>query len=515
MTLLERFFERAIVLRGEEYTSRVAVVSVSASRVVAKVRGTRLYTVALVKAGSTLKAWCTCPYCEGELAPCKHVWATLRKVGIQALLTAPPKPESLALEPELLAVTPGNMASVRARRARVFELEQGEGFAEGADDLDEDDYFEFDDGDDGDGEDDHAEDGGESSMIAALGMHGVGAGLVSWAQLLATSRWQHEASMRERPVRTELRYLVIPSELRLGRASIYLVEAAHAQDAPGTLVCATASERVRRLGRDARTVEHWLAGQSDAYGSPRVTAEPHWDVFPDVLRELAGTGRLHVGERRRHSYHSPVFDAAVDPLRWEEEPFRLELEVRRAPPEPERSMVEYRVQGWLARSAERRALGEASVLTAAGIALVGNVVAPFEHQGMFGIVAALRASHTVPIVGEAELEAFVRDYHLSPSPAPLVLPDGERLVEAAVPLGPVLDLSRPDGGSKVSANVWFEYDEWRAAAVTPGNRILDWPKRQLLRRDVDAERTRLEERWIVLLAPGSGGSRRYVRWRHV
>ena len=518
MSLLQRFFERAVVLRGEQYTSRVRVVTENANRVVAKVSGSSLYTVVLAKEGSALKVWCTCPYCEGELSLCKHVWATLRKTAAGVLFAVSPKPESLALEPEL-SMAHGPARGVGGRHALVLQAEEEDDFSEDSGGLDEADYFEdAGDEDDGDPEEDDSVDdvvdtgrgtsaeladfarwpppsGAAGSASSSTGFAFPGAELapVSWKQLLASSRMQHEASMRERPATTQLRYLVLPSELRQARSAIYLVEAARDQDVEGALVCVPATERVRRLGRDAHAVEYWLAGQRDFYGSPRQTAEPHWNVLPEVLCELAGTGRLHVAERRQHGLRDVVFDAAVDPLHWEDEPFRLELAIGRASSQTSSSKVEYRVEGGLARGAERRALHEASVLTATGLVVLGNLAAPFDPAGMFGIVAALRGSRAQPIRGEEELEAFVRDYHLTPSPPPLTLPDGKRLAEVAIPLQPVLDLRRPESASKVSANAWFEYGDWRAAAAAPGDRVLDWQERRVLMRDLETERARLEE----------------------
>ena len=43
----------------------------------ATVRGSRLYDVKLSREHDEIRAWCTCPYCEGEFVPCKHIWATL------------------------------------------------------------------------------------------------------------------------------------------------------------------------------------------------------------------------------------------------------------------------------------------------------------------------------------------------------------------------------------------------------------------------------------------------------
>jgi hypothetical protein len=41
------------------------------------VQGQNLYDVTLTRAAKAVQAWCTCPYCEENYTPCKHIWAVL------------------------------------------------------------------------------------------------------------------------------------------------------------------------------------------------------------------------------------------------------------------------------------------------------------------------------------------------------------------------------------------------------------------------------------------------------
>src|SRR5947208_2022698 len=40
------------------------------------VTGSTEYEVTLERKRKSVKAWCTCPYCEDHFEPCKHIWAT-------------------------------------------------------------------------------------------------------------------------------------------------------------------------------------------------------------------------------------------------------------------------------------------------------------------------------------------------------------------------------------------------------------------------------------------------------
>jgi superfamily II DNA or RNA helicase len=288
--------------------------------------------------------------------------------------------------------------------------------------------------------------------------------------------------------------VILPVELRRGSTTVFLVEVDATQARNERLALIPARERTRRLGHDALAVEYWLAGPRDRYSPPPLSAQPEFEIFPEVVRGLCATGRLHLGERRRGDW-SGVFDAALAPLRWDDgEPFRLELELVARTKRRAKQKGEHRLEGWLARGSERRPLADALVLTQAGLAIFDGVAASFDPMGTFGIASALQDTDSPITVGEDEIEAFVRDYYLAPSPPPLRLPQGKHLEEVVVPMCPVLDLRRPEPGTPVvAADVWFEYDDQRVGAVSPGDRLLDWPKRRLLVRNLDGERLRAGE----------------------
>ncbi|HVR19616.1 MAG TPA: DEAD/DEAH box helicase [Polyangiaceae bacterium] len=463
---IERFFGRAVMLRGEEYLWRVRVTIGAGSRVAAKVQGANLYAVTVRKEGSTLRAWCTCPYSNDEFQPCKHLWATLRVAEQRGLLETAPKPESLGLDPDV--------ALTRSARSG------GDVAAE--DDAPDDEAS--------DGLDFPAPEAPKNPFLALV----AGAAPVSWKGVLAASRVRREASLSERPATTDLRYLVLPAELRLASTAVFLVEEESSRTPDGKLAFAPASEEMRQLGRDAHAVEYWLATPRDRYSPPPLAAQPEFEIFPEVIRELCATGRLHTGERRRERGRV-AFEASPEPLRWDDgEPWKLELELVAHETRRAKRSSSYRLDGWLARGTERRPLADARVLTQAGLAIFEGVATRFDPAGTFGIAGVLQGADSPLLVGDDELEAFVRDYYLAPSPPALALPDGVSLGEAAVPFSPVLDLRPPEPGSSgVLADVWFDYDSVRSALAAPGDRVLDWPKRRLLQRDLDGERARIRE----------------------
>jgi hypothetical protein len=77
--------------RGEAYArqGRVAIVHSSASSVSARVRGSATYEVSLAIDGNVLRPSCDCPYFEGSLEPCKHIWALALTADRQHVMDVP------------------------------------------------------------------------------------------------------------------------------------------------------------------------------------------------------------------------------------------------------------------------------------------------------------------------------------------------------------------------------------------------------------------------------------------
>ncbi|MBY0495102.1 MAG: DEAD/DEAH box helicase [Cyanobacteria bacterium] len=87
-----RFISHASRTRGESYfhSGRVTTVQADRTRFAAVVRGSRQYDVLLTLAGDRLVVNCTCPYFEGSLEPCKHIWAAILAADAADALHPPP-----------------------------------------------------------------------------------------------------------------------------------------------------------------------------------------------------------------------------------------------------------------------------------------------------------------------------------------------------------------------------------------------------------------------------------------
>src|SRR5437870_411970 len=88
--------------RGRSYFLRGAVhiLEGDAWSVQADVQGTSLYEVGLTRNKAAIKAWCTCPYFQDNLDPCKHIWATLLAAEAQGYLRGSGEQGRLRLIPD-------------------------------------------------------------------------------------------------------------------------------------------------------------------------------------------------------------------------------------------------------------------------------------------------------------------------------------------------------------------------------------------------------------------------------
>src|SRR5438128_1204426 len=74
-----RFVNPTSRSRGESYfrSGRVSAISADSTYLSATVRGTRPYDVSLTLDKDRLIVDCTCPYFDGSIDPCKHIWAAI------------------------------------------------------------------------------------------------------------------------------------------------------------------------------------------------------------------------------------------------------------------------------------------------------------------------------------------------------------------------------------------------------------------------------------------------------
>src|SRR5207248_3922140 len=112
--------------RGRQYyaSGAVSIVDGNDWSVRAVVQGTEDYEVSLTCDRQRLKVFCSCPYYQDRLEPCKHIWATV-----------------LAAEPRGFLRGPGGMAHLRvvADHEALERWDQENGWAADPDEWDEDD----------------------------------------------------------------------------------------------------------------------------------------------------------------------------------------------------------------------------------------------------------------------------------------------------------------------------------------------------------------------------------------
>jgi superfamily II DNA or RNA helicase len=474
------YFDTGVRTRGEQYVDAVRVVENSGRRLVARVQGTELYAVGVEKAQHALRVFCTCPYCDDEISPCKHVWATLVLAERRSLLDEGPTPRTLELDRKVL------------REAPLPAI------ADDSEDFDDSDF---------DDEEYWTDELASSRDVETWPPPGETDGWqprtrlvpdrkndLSWLELFSAS-FEPYGSGAVR-AETRLRYAIVPEEIRGGSFAIYFVEPGSELKSDGTIALIPARQKTRKLEPDARAVERWLQTYSQTtygYGPPlaaHVTAE----LLPAVLRELCDTGRCHVAKRR--SIEGQVaFDGAAEPLRWDGAgSWRLEVGLVEQPAAggPPRA---FRIEAFLAREgSEPRPLAEPEALTASGLVLFRDLAAKVDYGGRWPVVLALR-NGTRLVLAESELEHFVENYYRAPAPPALRLPEGLTLEDASEPATLVVDLKRPSPEqSAVPAEAWFDYGDLRVSLGTEGTRLVDWPRRRLIARDLEAE-----QRWAAEL----------------
>src|SRR5690348_12271269 len=65
--------------KGRDYFQRgaVKIEEGDASFVSGQIVGSDIYTASMTVEADTVTGWCSCPYVEQNLEPCKHLWALL------------------------------------------------------------------------------------------------------------------------------------------------------------------------------------------------------------------------------------------------------------------------------------------------------------------------------------------------------------------------------------------------------------------------------------------------------
>jgi hypothetical protein len=210
-------------------------------------------------------------------------------------------------------------------------------------------------------------------------------------------------------------------------------------------------------------------------GRPPVQSvlRPEDPGFRARIAELCSTGRCHV----RLSAH----EISKNPVRWDDDgAWQLSLTV-----DADRTLT-----GTLVRRDDTLALDSPRILHPAGVLLVGDTLARFDHGRAYLTAATLRHFPRIPLV-DNELGELLDTLYSLPDPPPIDLPADVAIGEQNVPPKPTLSVTydpTPWGGAVPRLALGFEYGASRIPENYGRSFIFDREAMALHRRDRELER---------------------------
>ena len=441
----------------------------------ATVQGSRLYHVSLSREDDAIEAWCTCPHCEDDFEPCKHIWATV-----------------------LAAEARGYLAGDGTRTPRHLTLVD----PDDEDDLQDGEWYEA-----------------PRPSPTSRPRNDVANSKPRPRQPRQTTRAWKDTLSRLRPT-TEQTPGLHSAALPPGHELVYVVDI-QASLAGNGLVLEVATRNRKRDGEWSKPkgrrfalseIEHLpetadrqamaiLAGgreQVSGYYSGRgyYDSAPARFLLAHALSEallpmLCATGRCLLRESEP--------DGSMRPLRWDDAgPWEFWLTVT-----PDDTGKTYAISGELRRAGERLALETPLLLLSGGLVFWEDRVAPLLDIGGFQWIALLRQQGKVSVPAKQKQE-FLAELLRLPDLPRLDLPEEMRYEEVAPAPRPSLTIKRRDVRPFMSdrdqnwliGDLSFEYDGHVVPARSPARSVFEPDKRRLLLRDPAAERSfgaRLEE----------------------
>jgi superfamily II DNA or RNA helicase len=453
----------------------VTIVEGDAWHVAATVRGSLPYDVTLSREHDEIEAWCSCPYCEDYLDPCKHIWATLlaadaegylRGDGGQTVrqLTLVP-PDDMDIDDEAWFDPPRPSRSPRPRDGTPGSRPRSPRSRQKAD---------------------------------------------AWKETLSRLR----STAEQTPA-------IGSSALQPGHEIVYLVDIP-ASLAGNGLVLEVATRHIkrdgdwskpkgRRFGRNEivllpeaadRQALAMLAGGREQAGGYYYASDYYHDTAPArfvltpalgeaLLPTLCATGRCLL--------RASEVDGSLRPLQWDDAgPWEFWLKVT-----PDDSGKRYVVAGELRRDGERMALEDPSLLLSGGLVFWEDRVAPLADSGAFPWISLLRRQREVPVPAGQKQE-FLEELLRLPDLPRLDLPEDLRYEEVATAPRPCLTIKRREAQrwsygrdqDWLVGDLSFEYDGHAVPARKPTRGVFEPEGRRLLLRDPAAERSfaaRLEQ----------------------
>lgn len=472
-TYLTRQVPSDIRARGADYFQRrkVKILEGNDWLVDATVRGTEVYDVSLTREDDTLTAWCSCPYCEDRYEICKHIWATV-----------------LAAEPL------GYLLGDNGEPPLTIDLVEDAG---DPDDFDPEPY----DDDEGDEFDD------EPMEYMPPPPRKVNTPKAPRKQRLPD--WKRTLAHLQSPAAPDTLQPAPP--LPAGQHIVYIVDVANTLTGNG-LALEVATRALKKDGTWGKPTGHRFdpryldslpdpadrqalalligARESVYYGYGYYNSGPVRYFLPTAQQRLllpivCATGRCFV--------RPMTADAELKPLHWDEGgPWEFWLKVA-----PDKSGKHYLLTGELRRGEQRLPLSTPLLLTAGGVVLWDDRVAPLQDLDAFNWILLLRKQPEVAVPAKHK-DDLLAELLRQPQLPRLDLPEDMHYEEAQVAPRPLLHVNaakNPQGWGRdqtwLEGELHLDYDGQVVAAKQPGRQAYDPEKRRLLRRDPEAERAAL------------------------
>ena len=227
-----------------------------------------------------------------------------------------------------------------------------------------------------------------------------------------------------------------------------------------------------------RQIAKMLLGSADLRG---VTGMPTGGffvrprAFATTLRLMCETGRARTRSSRAELHDRPLRGDVG--ARW-----RFRLRITRS------SDGEHQLSGVFHRGGDEHPVSAPQWVHPAGVMLIADAVATFDHEGAFPLVAALRNSATLPL-GQDPSD-FLEQVHRLPHIPALDLPEGEALSSRDV--APTSCLTITSGTPSWRATLpqlalRFRYGAVTVDAAETVSAVFDRSARRVYRRREDAE----------------------------
>jgi hypothetical protein len=474
-THLARLVPKRIRDRGRDYywSRAVHIDDGNTEAVDATVRGTQKYEVTLSREGGGITAWCTCPYCEGNLLICKHIWATL-----------------------LAAEAQGYLQGTNGRPPEFLELAgEGDEWDGPLDELDEDLDFRP-----------------PPRKKTRSKSRKTRQRKPDWKRTLANLRssMEQDATVHRSPLAAghEIVYVVdVESTLKGSGVALDVAHRHRKRDGGWSkptgqrFAMSQISSLPDPADRQALALLVGAREQTNGYGATYgYSYSSYYDSVPcryhltEAMQEallplLCATGRCLLRPA------NPGAD--LRPLRWDDAgPWEFWLKVS-----PEDGGKRYVVNGELRRGGDTLPLAAPVLLVKGGLVFWEDRVARLNDFGAFHWVALLRNPGPLSVPA-GQKDALLAELLRLPGLPRLDLPEELRFEEVSVPPRPRLKVKAPDRGIWGREQEWlrgevsFDYDGVVVSAKQPGRGVYQPETRRLLLRDLAAERdaeARLEQ----------------------